>query len=307
MKRLLLPASALVLVVTACGAGAKPAPRVTEARARQPSVHSLVVRRKAAARREATKLLREFVPPPGARSTREPRGYGGIFTQSGPAPLAEVFDAHRFWRVPESLDAVMRFVRAHRPHGLTGWGSSYGQDPRNVSQAFASPGTGAPQPSRILNVTAVAFPGRTVLRVDAKAVWIYPRSPSEKVPAGVTRIVVRAPKVSVKVTDPAKLGRIIRWIDALPVSPPGVVVACPLIIGVDITVSFRSTSGHLLAQARVPPRQADVCDPIGFETGGHVRKPLVDAERGPSFVNRLERLLGVPLLRPIRPRDHSNG
>jgi hypothetical protein len=29
MKRLLLPASALVLVVTACGAGAKPAPRVT--------------------------------------------------------------------------------------------------------------------------------------------------------------------------------------------------------------------------------------------------------------------------------------
>jgi hypothetical protein len=31
MKRWLLPASALVLVVTACGAGAKPAPRVTEA------------------------------------------------------------------------------------------------------------------------------------------------------------------------------------------------------------------------------------------------------------------------------------
>jgi hypothetical protein len=29
MKRWLLPASALVLVVTACGAGAKPAPRVT--------------------------------------------------------------------------------------------------------------------------------------------------------------------------------------------------------------------------------------------------------------------------------------
>jgi hypothetical protein len=30
MKRSLLPASALVLVVTARGAGAKPAPRVTE-------------------------------------------------------------------------------------------------------------------------------------------------------------------------------------------------------------------------------------------------------------------------------------
>jgi hypothetical protein len=31
MKRVVLPASALVLVVTACGAGAKPAPRLTEA------------------------------------------------------------------------------------------------------------------------------------------------------------------------------------------------------------------------------------------------------------------------------------
>ena len=30
MKRHLLPASALVLVVTTCGAGAKPAPQVTE-------------------------------------------------------------------------------------------------------------------------------------------------------------------------------------------------------------------------------------------------------------------------------------
>jgi hypothetical protein len=30
MKRSLLPAGALVLVVTACGAGARPAPRVTE-------------------------------------------------------------------------------------------------------------------------------------------------------------------------------------------------------------------------------------------------------------------------------------
>jgi hypothetical protein len=30
MKRFLLPAGALVLVVTACGAGVEPAPRVTE-------------------------------------------------------------------------------------------------------------------------------------------------------------------------------------------------------------------------------------------------------------------------------------
>src|SRR5579884_500222 len=71
MKRLLLPASALVLVVTACGAGAKPAPRVTEVGARVRSVHVVAARRERAAAREARKLLREFVPPPGAR--RAPR------------------------------------------------------------------------------------------------------------------------------------------------------------------------------------------------------------------------------------------
>jgi hypothetical protein len=38
MKRLLLPASALILVVTACGAGVKPAPRVAEIGARLPKV-----------------------------------------------------------------------------------------------------------------------------------------------------------------------------------------------------------------------------------------------------------------------------
>jgi hypothetical protein len=46
MKRLVLPATALVLVVTACGAGAKPAPRLAEAEARVPTVHALVAQRK---------------------------------------------------------------------------------------------------------------------------------------------------------------------------------------------------------------------------------------------------------------------
>lgn len=41
MKRLLLPASALVLVLTACGAGAKPAPGVAEAGAQVPRVQDV--------------------------------------------------------------------------------------------------------------------------------------------------------------------------------------------------------------------------------------------------------------------------
>jgi hypothetical protein len=43
MKRLLLPASALVLVVTACGAGAKPAPQAADGGGRVPAATRTVV------------------------------------------------------------------------------------------------------------------------------------------------------------------------------------------------------------------------------------------------------------------------
>jgi len=120
MKRSLLPASALVLVVTACGAGAKPAPRVTEVRARVPSVRVLVGERKRAAASEARRLLRRFVPPPGALSAHEPRGCGGVLRRTGPTPAGEVVDVHRFWSVRKPLTAVAAFVRTHKPHGFAG-------------------------------------------------------------------------------------------------------------------------------------------------------------------------------------------
>jgi hypothetical protein len=102
MKRFLLPASALVLVVTACGAGAKPAPRLTEVGARlTPNVDTLARRREHAAAREAKRLVREFLPPPGARRISEPR--------SGTGPLGESVDVHRFWSVRQPLEGVIAF------------------------------------------------------------------------------------------------------------------------------------------------------------------------------------------------------
>jgi len=49
MKRVVLPASALILVVTACGAGAKPAPRAAEVGAQLPSVRMIAAQRELAA------------------------------------------------------------------------------------------------------------------------------------------------------------------------------------------------------------------------------------------------------------------
>jgi hypothetical protein len=118
----------------------------------------------------------------------------------------------------------------------------------------------------------------------------------------VREIVLRAPKVRVKVADPAKVERIVRWFDALPISPPGVAAMCPLVPGADIALSFRSRSGLSLAQAKLPPTSTGICDSISFSVGGHPQTPLID-RYGPlreSFVGRLQRLLGVHLLLTYR-------
>ncbi|HEY2310675.1 MAG TPA: hypothetical protein VGH46_06130 [Gaiellaceae bacterium] len=294
MKCALLPASALVLVVTACGAGATSAPRVTEVGARVQSINLVAVRRKATALREATLLLHEFVPPPGARSIPKPRGYGGVLRQSGSGPLGETADAHEFWSVRRQLPAVAAFVRAHRPPGLRNSGATYGSNvPHYLMWSFSSQ-------RRYLNVTAVALPGRTIVRLDAKVLWIYPRSQSERVPAATREIVVTSPKVSREVTDPATVARISRWFDALPISPPGIAIACPLALAQSIGISFRNAHGAWLAQAEAPPTSANICDTIAFQIDGHTEKPLIDSGVGDSFVRRLQQLLGVRLIQGQR-------
>jgi hypothetical protein len=294
MKRSLLPASALVLVVTACGAGAKPAPRATVVRARVPSVRVLVAEHKRAAAREARRVLRRFVPPPGARSAHEPRGYGGVLRRTGPTPAGEVVDVHRFWSVRKPLTAVAAFLRTHKPHGFGGGSAGHGPSvPRYVTWSFSTR-------TRDLNVTAVALPGRTVIRVDTQVLWIYPRSPAEKVPPAAREMVLSSAKSRQKVTDPAQVGQIISWFDALPISPPGVALLCPLEPGAAITLSFRSSAGAWLAQVKLPSRPASICDAIVFQVGGKAKKPLIDRNFGESFVVRLQRLLGVRLVRTHR-------
>lgn len=282
MKRLLLPASALVLVVTACGAGVKPAPRVAEAATKLPSVHALVVERKRAALREARSLLREFVPPRGARRSRR-----GNVNFGAPAPLGEFAGAHRLWQARGSLDAVVAFLETHDPRGFRDLSSTYGtQRPHSLIRTLAH------GPNRYLDETVVALPGRTLLRVDARVAWVYPRPATEEVPAATREIDIRTPAESRGVKSPAEVATISRWFDALPVSPPGIVVACPAepAFADSISLSFRNSAGTQLAHATVPATRAWFCDPIGFTIGGRPQRPLVDRSSGESFARRLLRL-----------------
>jgi len=295
MKRWSLPASALVLVLIACGAGVKPAPQVAEAGARVASVRTIAARREQVALREAKSLLRQFVPPRAARRIQQPRHYAGALRRSGMQPLGELVDVHRFWSVKKPLKTVIAFLRAHRLQGFEHFVGSWGP-PRKPHYLVMSSRAG----NRYFNVTSVGLPRRTVIRVDAQVEWVYPRSPGEKVPAATSEIDVRAPKASVDVKSPAEIARIVRWFDALPISPPGVAVPCPLEVAPDITLTFRDARGERLARAKVPPGFAWICDAIEFSIGGTQQKPLIDRPHHRGFTLRLQQLLGVQLLHTHR-------
>jgi hypothetical protein len=266
---------------------------VAKVGARLSSVRVVAARRERAAAREAMTLLRELVAPPGAHRISPPRNYGGLLRQFGPGPLGEEVAVHRFWSVPKPLKAVIAFLRAHRlqgfAHSSATWGS---KKPHYLIMSSRDVAAG-----RFLDVTSVGLRTRTLVGVDVQIGWTYPRSPAERAPAETSEIVLRAPKAAARVTDPTKVSRIVRWFDALPISPPGIAVSCPLTVAPDITLSFRNARGVRLAKARVPSAFAWLCDPIQFSIGGRHQQPLIDSVHRESFVRRLQDLLGVHLVR----------
>jgi hypothetical protein len=302
VKRLLLSASALVLVLTGSGAIAQAALRTTHV-----GVQTIAAHREHAAFREAERLMREFVPPSGAHAVRTPPGYGTVHVlrQSSGRLGEEAASIHRFWIVRRPLKTVAAFVRAHRLQGFGHFGALwFTGKPHYLSMGSSSPASLDSIPRRYFNVTVVALPRVTVLRVDARVVWLYPRAPSEKLPTGVRVIDVRVPKPNgthvVRVTNSAKVARIAHWFDALPISPPGVDTPCFDVYMGRTTLSFRSEDGALLALATVPLTSAGTCDPIGFTIRSHVQRPLIDRPLRASFIERLQSLLGLQLVQTYR-------
>jgi hypothetical protein len=118
-----------------------------------------------------------------------------------------------------------------------------------------------------------------------------PRPRSEKVPAAVREVDVRTSKAHVRVTTAAKVRRIVRWFDALPIVQPGGRFGCPpdTVRRPPMSLRFRSADGLLLARASVPGSFAiGACAPIEFWIGSHRQKPLSG-----HLYGRIERLLGV--------------
>ena len=288
MTRFPVLVTAFVLVVTACGAGASPAPRLSNVAAHgHPSLHAIAAARRQAAGRKAQRLLERIVLPRGARRIGEPP----ILAQrdTGVSVLTETAWRFAFRRLRMPFESVLAFEKAHPPAGFRyiGGGGIY------RSLDFSNEAMGSRE--RLLTVDLASLGDRTVIRLEAGVPWIDPRSPREVVPAGVREIDIRDRHVRRNVTKPGRIARIVRWFDALNVVP-GPIVSCVDASATRVTFVFRSAQGAALAGAVAGGSPATGCSPIEFTIGGKRQIPLVDSSFGrDTFLNRVQRLLGVRL------------
>jgi hypothetical protein len=303
MKPLLLPATAFVLVLTACGGSHKAALTVDEGPPIVPvrSVHSIAATRRREASLKAERLLRRVVLPRDAVRVRRLPAHSSevlLTSQLGTSVETKLADRHAFWTVRRPLSAVDRFLKAHPTAGLTwgGDGSDGGPGPPNAIESFYGRLVGGRPVQQVLSFALARERGRTFIRVDAGAAWVYPRSPREVLPAGVREIDISGGRASRHATARTKVARIVHWFDALNIVQPGQgAVHCAIGPLYDVKFLFRSGSGAELASAIVPAGPTDGCDPIRFTLGGHPQTPLIDSTpgQGKFFIARVQRLLRI--------------
>lgn len=255
--------------------------------------HPATTSNRLAAARDAERLLSNVVLPPDAQRLTDPPP--GVHRTPFQVPTgAQRVDRYRFWRVSEPLGAVMRFARTHRPRGAQRSGSGYES---GGTVFFAYPAQAGRTSGRWLAVTMVELPdGSTGVKADAQEIWIVPRPATEAVPAGIREIEIRSPHRLLRVTDRAKVTRIIRWFDRLPTVQPGI-FNCPMLIeGPKIRLVFRGARG-ILARASFAADSAGHslvstrCTPISLSVRGQRETPLV----GGRFLLRVQHLVAAKL------------
>jgi hypothetical protein len=229
------------------------------------------------AKAEAAAILAVFIPPPGAqRLAASPGGVGGkldnpIFMSGDPDT---VYSAS-LWKVQGmSPLQVLAWEKAHLPDrfrltltggeaaparpGIPGVPTPPSDPYHDASDEFDLQGVGIPPAAEMIVQAATSSAGQTYVRVDVQVSWQPQRPASERVPAGVTAITITAqPDMNkphdvpapVTLTDPARVGKIVRLVDSLPLNAGG--GHCSLNEnGKGITLSFLGhASGPVLATA----------------------------------------------------------
>lgn len=210
---------------------------------------------RAAARADARQLVGLVRVPSG--STSAPQPHVSDFDQSRYFIGAQASaTASRSWIIHGGTIRVLRYVAAHL-HGskLDSWGHG----PNYEMQIHDFPTVSGVLAGRWLEIQAYESGAHTYLTARAQSEWVVTRSPSERIPASVT-------KVTIRVTDPAghlrrkltvRRPRLVRGVvalyNSLGVDQPVTEFGCgPGGVGV-IRVRFYSSQASLIATASSAP------------------------------------------------------
>ncbi|HZU40169.1 MAG TPA: hypothetical protein VE992_03920 [Solirubrobacteraceae bacterium] len=173
---------------------------------------------------EATKLLAEFRPPPGAvPETRNlTRGEQGRGLGLPPSPADGAVDLHRFWRLRGDVQTVMSQVHVPAAGDITESGSAGSASASSASASASAQSVTYSMTStydlgpvgdiwRQLQVEAAVMPGGgTEIRVDALAWPGVVRPASERIPGDVTQIDVDVTGKTPDVRHPPRRRTVIR-------------------------------------------------------------------------------------------------
>lgn len=281
-----------------------------------------------AAERDARQLLARLqLPQTSISSTPAIPGFAKSFL-SNSSPASRYYASASRWQVAsQSPEAIIAYVKQHRPAGSTlDAGSGTSSDSKtgvtSIDIEFNWPVVPGQLVNRYLTVTVVTpRHGDSVVVADSESAWYVPRPTSESVPAGVQAIAITVrlgppttgpvvrPGGKVRTSTyvfsrPASVAALLKTFNGLPIVQPSIEpLSCPMILtgssASELTLAFMTgRHGTTLAQAQVfihrGPHWADgggPCDPIGFTIGGKQQTSLAS----PTFVRQVGKLVGADI------------
>ena len=197
---------------------------------------------------EATTILGEFVPPPGAvRLAKRPTlpGGWGSYPVMGLNSTAQA-DAVGYWRVSGAPTALLAWEKAHISRSFSRQDVLAG--PQSWNTVYSLPAVPGVLPTREMNVQVYDDGGgMTVIMADAMVSWQPPRPASEVIPASVTTVTIAASgpwpgnPMPVTITSVPVVRRLAALVNQLPVSTASDRVPCSM--GAGLMLTFRAAPG----------------------------------------------------------------
>lgn len=249
-----------------------------------------------AASTEAGRILGSLNLPPGAQvSPADPSG--GLLAMAVRPRTPALVDRHAFWTVPGEPKDVLIWIEDHPPSGSARDESGAGAGRQGTTtwwDGYSWPAVPGVMGLRQLIVTvAHARSGGTALRADAEVVWTVVRPGTERLPRGVTQIVIKLlgkkPTTVATITSPARVRQVVKLVDRLPLAQPGT-RSCPMISGPVVVADFL----HGISPKPVAALLAYNSDCVGVEFTVH-GQPQPPLGQGQKLIHALGSLTGVKL------------